>query len=362
MTLSIRPHSLQPQRDTARVAFCYCAYHFVKGSSHTGLGCVVNITANVLWRHGIQTDVLPLSSAAELETQLAAIQSQALTQHQTPVSHVVIAAPWFPIDDLNLLVHQHRGVHFAVICHSDVGFLQADPQAVQRLKEMAALELVAHNFSLAGNNARFVQWMRAAISPTCVLLPNLYDCTSFAPPHRLPVTHRPIRIGCYGAMRPLKNMITAAAAALEISRTLRTDVEFHISGTYDEGQNSLAPIKEMLAGQGTSLVIDPWRSWADFRHLIRSMDVLMQPSFTESFNLVTADGIAEGVPSAVSETIDWVPPGWIAHAHDTHSLAKTAMALLHDPHAAHEGQEALRRYVKHGMHEWLEYLISGQVG
>lgn len=349
MSIHHRPHSLQPQRDTARVAFAYKNFAATRGISHTGLGVSSSLTATVLWRQGIHTDVIPVTSAKDIESSIAGTSGQ-------PVSHVVIAAPWIEIGDLQRLCMDHRGVEWCVICHSDVGFLQADPGAIQRLKEMSGLASSVHNFTLAGNNERFVHWAQAAITPTFRFLPNLYDVTTFRHTHRPPV-RRPIRIGCYGALRPLKNIITAAAAALQISQVMRTDVEFHVNGGREEGSvNALAPVRQMISGHRMTLVVDNWRPWPEFRTLIGSMDLLLQPSYTESFNMVTADGIAEGVPSAVSETIEWVPAHWIARAHDAHSLAKTGMALLHDHAAAHEGQEALKRYVKHGTHEWLEYL------
>jgi hypothetical protein len=73
--------------------------------------------------------------------------------------------------------------------------------------------------------------------------------------------------------------------------------------------------------------------------------------------MVTADGVAEGVASVVSDAIDWAPSRWIAHADDAGDLAKTALALLHDPHAALDGQNALRSYVARGVGEWMNLLL-----
>jgi glycosyltransferase involved in cell wall biosynthesis len=42
------------------------------------------------------------------------------------------------------------------------------------------------------------------------------------------------------------------------------------------------------------------------------MNVLINCSYTESFNMVTADGIAEGIPSVVSDAICWAPAYWRA--------------------------------------------------
>ena len=55
------------------------------------------------------------------------------------------------------------------------------------------------------------------------------------------------------------------------------------------------------------LVENAWQTWPQFRQTVRHMHLLLQPSYTESFNVVTADGIAEGVPSVVSDAIEWAP-------------------------------------------------------
>jgi hypothetical protein len=87
------------------------------------------------------------------------------------------------------------------------------------------------------------------------------------------------------------------------------------------------------------------------------MHVLLQPSFTESFNVVTADGIAEGVPSAVSDAIDWVPAHWQAKADNASDVARVAAQLLRDPHAAIQGRRALEDYVRVGLDRWRAFLL-----
>ena len=39
------------------------------------------------------------------------------------------------------------------------------------------------------------------------------------------------------------------------------------------------------------------------------MDLLISFSYTESFSMVTADGVAEGLASVASDAIDWAPGG-----------------------------------------------------
>jgi hypothetical protein len=68
------------------------------------------------------------------------------------------------------------------------------------------------------------------------------------------------------------------------------------------------------------LVATGWLPWA--RQLVGTMHLLLQPSFTESFNVVTADGVHQGVPSVVSDAIDWAPARWQANPDDAEDVVR----------------------------------------
>jgi hypothetical protein len=106
------------------------------------------------------------------------------------------------------------------------------------------------------------------------------------------------------------------------------------------------------------LIESPWAEWSQFRATVAHMDLCMQVSFTETFNIVTADAVAEGVPSVVSSAIEWTPERWHADVDNAADIARVGSALLWDTHAAEEGLHALERYLKCGLKHWLEYLDS----
>jgi hypothetical protein len=85
------------------------------------------------------------------------------------------------------------------------------------------------------------------------------------------------------------------------------------------------------------------------------MHLLLQPSYTESFNMVTADGVAECVPSVVSNAIDWAPEHWKANVDDVLDIARAGRHLLYDPRAIHDGLKALREYVANGLRSYERY-------
>ena len=97
---------------------------------------------------------------------------------------------------------------------------------------------------------------------------------------------------------------------------------------------------------------------AEFRRTVGSMHLLLQPSYTESFNMVTADGVAEGVPSVVSSAIDWAPEDWKADVDDSLEIARVGRRLLYDPVAACDGRRALLRYVADGLMSYKSFFAT----
>jgi hypothetical protein len=122
------------------------------------------------------------------------------------------------------------------------------------------------------------------------------------------------------------------------------------------GEAVLGAVHEMLNGlPGVKLHLSGWQSWPNFRKTIAHMHLVLQPSYTESFNMVTADGVAEGVPSVVSDAIDWAPDDWKANVDDVLDIARVGRRLLFDWRAADEGRRALERYICDGIHAYREF-------
>ena len=120
------------------VVLAYKNFAANRNISHIGLGVAAINTAKVLRREGIKADVWPVLSAADLRKRLA----------ESPADHVVISAPWIPSVDMQALSTEYPETHFAVNCHSNVGFLQADRNGVKLVREMMELETGTHNVHL----------------------------------------------------------------------------------------------------------------------------------------------------------------------------------------------------------------------
>ena len=62
-------------------------------------------------------------------------------------------------------------------------------------------------------------------------------------------------------------------------------------------QGILQAIRNLYNGvPWAKLVEHPWEDWKSFRKTIGTMDLTIQASYTETFNIVAADSIVEGVP------------------------------------------------------------------
>ena len=132
-----------------------------------------------------------------------------------------------------------------------------------------------------------------------------------------------LRIGAFGARRPLKNFMSAAGATVEVATQFDANLEVGVSAGRAEGGRNTRSVNAMIAGlPNIRLVECGWQSWPRFRTTARHVHLLLQPSYTESFNMVTADGIAEGAPSVVSEAIDWPPDHRKAPIDDVHQMAR----------------------------------------
>jgi hypothetical protein len=330
-----------------RVILAYKNFAANKNISHIGLGVAALNNAKTLRERGIAAEVWPIVNAADLSARLDA-----------SISHVVISAPWIPSAQLQRMTTDFPDIQFAVNCHSNVGFLQADTNGVRIMREAMEIERGTWNFHVAGNSRKFCRWVRDAYSVPCTYLPNLYHLHRTTAGARPLYRHGTLRIGAFGATRPLKNFMSATAAAVEIAARLRADLELWVSSGRTEGGNGIMDaVRAMVSGlPSVRLVEGGWQSWPKFRSTVRHMHLLMQPSYTESFNMVTADGVAEGVPSVVSEAIDWAPESWKASIDDVWDIARIGRQLLSDPYAAEDGFNALQQHNRNGIEAWFEFL------
>lgn len=318
--------------------------------SHVGLGVSSLHLAKILKKHGICVNVYGIWLGPDIE--------KILRQHPE-ITHAIIQAPWLDVNSLGSLLFEFPQVKFAVICHSQIGFLQVEAGAVKLIREYLMLQDESINFSFASNSKRFKDFVKKAYNSACAYLPNMYELERPSKGKKKRQNDSSLlRIGSFGAIRLLKNHSTAAAAALELARKRGVDLEFWMSTQREEhGKGVLQMIQNLFAGLNWAKIVEnPWQSWAAFRHTVGHMDLNMQISATETFNLVSADSVAEGVPIVGSESIEWLPNNWVAKIDDIGDVVRIGNNLLNDSDAAEDGQAALAAYMVEATAAWLGWI------
>jgi hypothetical protein len=318
---------------------------------HQGLGVTSLNAALSLREQRIESDALPVSGGEYLWSKLSGDWKDC--------THVVLSAPFIDAPFLSKLFRQFPAKTFTLVYHSNLGFLTQDGFAGASIPLYVALEAECPNFSVAANSRELSDAIQAATGHPFRYLPNLYHL-----PNQVRRTREAwksghvLRIGLFGASRVLKNWLTAGVAAMIMSRSLPSPVELHVSAGRDEGAGSTrANLATLVAmNPAVKLVQVPWLGHDDFVRYLYGMDLLFQPSFSETFNGVTADGCSCGVPSVVSEAIDWVPANWIAKADSAVQIARTGEALLKDKKAVQNGWKALDNYNSDAIKRWQQWL------
>lgn len=343
-------------KEKIRVLLTYKNFSKECDVSHIGLGVTAQYTAKTLTHQGYYAQAIPITGGDELMKMLS--PGGAYFDPHRPVTHVVIMAQFIPTKWLAMLCRKFHTIKFALNCHSNIGFLQAEPNAIKLLREAIDLETGTSNFFAGGNNKRFVEAMERSYGRPIQFLPNLYHLHGREPIHRPLYSGGTLRIGAFGSHRIYKNFSTAVDAAIILSHDMKCQTELWINAGRHDGAGRVV-YETALAWTnglpGIHLKELHWTTWPEFKRWVGTMNILLQPSYTETFNNVTADGICEGTPSVVSDVIDWCPKNWQASTDDSVDVANTARRLLTDHHAVKQGYESLSHYVHLGIHYWEKF-------
>jgi hypothetical protein len=336
---------------------CYKNFSNDCNVSHIGLGVTAAYTAKTLVANGYFAEARPIFGADDLTAFILAQETG-----PRPVTHVVICAQWIATAALALMVRRFPHIQFALNCHSNVGFLQAEPPAINLVRQAIDLETGVPNFRASSNNERLVIALHGMYGRPVTYLPNLYYLHGQEPVARPLWNGGTLRIGAFGSLRIYKNFSTAIAAGVELTNQLKCHSEIWINSGRTDGAGNVVYQTALAWTRGVpnvTLKAFPWASWPDFKRQVGAMNILLQPSYTETFNNVTADGVAEGVPSVVGDSIEWVPDYWKCSVDDSTDVTQVARRLLSDHKAPADGLAALKKYVTLGLVHWRAFLARG---
>lgn len=288
-----------------------------------------------------------------------------VTKHNP--THVIIEALWVVPSKFYTLCQLHPKVKWIIRLHSEIPFLANEGMAMDWLGDYAPFE----NVIIAANAPRILvevrdflkfkmDWSDKTTNQKVIYLPNFYPqnyrfkCFNKNKKH--------IDIGCFGAVRPLKNHLTQALAAIKFANTIGKELHFHINAgrVEQKGDSVLNNLKGLfghLHHKGHLLINHQWTPRDEFIKLCSQMDIGMQVSFSETFNIVGADLISQGVPLVGSPEIPWIDNMFSAQATESEKMYNKLLLTYKIPYInSLKNQFFLYRYTNETKKCWLKHL------
>ncbi len=266
----------------------------------------------------------------------------------------VIEALWVVPAKFQVLKRLHPKVKWFIHMHSGIPFLAQEGMACGWLIDSAKQGVNV----IANSPDSFNAFSNIIPEKQLEYLPNVYLHKQKSPrAHR----HSPVmHVGCFGAIRPLKNHLAQAFAALKFSRDLGKQLHFHVNASRIESGG--APIVKNLRElfdrlHDATLVEHGWHEPEDFVEMLHlKIDISMQVSLSETFNVVSADCISAGIPIVVSREVPWASSLNTAKDDDIEDMVKILHRVWNHSSLTTWNQFLLRRYANNSLDMWYTWL------
>lgn len=297
----------------------------------TGLYNSAQFVSDMLNKNGIEAKIVVVVDNNGIDREVSLYKP----------THVIIEALWVVPEKFEVLRRLHPTVKWIIRFHSETPFIANEGVAMKWFFQYIEQD----NVVVSANATRFLGELKTlmrvkgypedVIHQKVIFLPNYYPLTS---PKFCATTNKnkdTIDVGCFGAIRPLKNHLAQAMAALRFASSKGKKLNFHINTGRVEMKGSpvlhnLEGLFQSVADQGHQLVAHQWSSHEKFIELVKTMDMGLQVSFSETFNIVAADLISNGVPVVSSSEVPWVLIG-TADPTQTHDICKEMRQTYNRP-------------------------------
>ena len=282
-------------------------------------------------------------------------------------THVILEAIWVLPAKITELQRLHPNVKWVIRVHSEMPFLAGEGNALDWIGDYSGCK----NVVMAINAPRMLsemkiylqhrnQWTDEETSERVIYLPNFYPQDYKT--KKFNKDKDTIDISCFGAIRPLKNHVLQAFAAVGFANEIGKKLRFHVNAGRIEMQGgpvekNLKCFFQQIHGHGHELVNHAWTPREQFLELCGQMDIGLQVSFSETFNIVGADLISQGVP--LIGTVEEIP--WAVHAFcadPTNSrdiISKLKFAYKWPRLNVKANQMSLKHYTNKTVKLWVKY-------
>jgi len=280
-------------------------------------------------------------------------------------THVIIEAYWCVAEKFEILTKLHPNVIWIIRNHSEIPFLANEGIAIEWSKKYVKYK----NVYVSCNNSRCLKAFDIFLDPTKnVYLPNFYPVSGKTSritgllemlKSRNIKKNIPLHIACSGAIRPLKNQLLQAIAALQVAKELGRKLYFHINASRIE-MNSNSILKNLQAlffeNPNGELVEQGWKDHENFKEVLKTMDAVMQVSYTETFNIVGADAVDVGIPLVASSEIEWSDKRLNADFNDLDDIIAKLKIAICGNYSPTYARTLLKDHVAPVFHQWKRVL------
>lgn len=284
-------------------------------------------------------------------------------------THCIIEAVWVVPEKFQILQKLHPNVTWIIRIHSEMPFLAGEGRAIDWIGDYSG----AKNIIFGVNAPRMMReieiylqtrnnWSEEETKRRVIYMPNYYPQDYVTKP--LDTSKDTIDIGCFGALRPLKNHLLQAVAAIDFANKIGKKLNFHINAGRIEMNggpviSNMKSLFEQVYDSGHRLINHTWRPREEFLQLCEKMDIGLQVSLSETFNIVGADYISQGVPIVSSDEIPWAVKCFTADPTSSEQITQKLMWAYKFPQInVWANQKALTFYTNKTARIWAKYFTN----
>lgn len=284
---------------------------------------------------------------------------------------VIVEAYWVVPSKFEVLRKLHPHVKWVIRNHSKIPFLANEGIALDWTEQYAAQDnvYVSSNSPEATSDVCALleslnpDWTEDDADVKCPYLPNYYPIDEFMTRSTHQHDDDYVDIGCFGAIRPLKNHVLQAIAALKFAKDIGKTLRFHVNAVRleNKGEPVLRNLRAIFANSEHELVEHPWMNHEDFLSFIQTIDVGMQVSYTETFNIVAADLTSQGVPVVTSDEIPWSAASLRANPNDSDDIVRALYVAYYRgrlDQIPYQNVRNLTKYNSATVVEWTNFITN----
>lgn len=346
----------------SRVLFVLKRRHDYNGVKHSGNGMSTGLL-NSAWymyemlkQNDVDTKLVVVKDNNDIDREV----------HQYKPTHVIIEALWVVPSKFTVLCKLHPNVTWIIRLHSDLPFLANEGVAMDWIGDYFAFK----NVRVAANSPRMLEELRVYYKSKYPNSRNRYKNHVIYLPNYYPQVYKRryfnrkkehINVSCFGAVRPMKNHLLQAMAAIKFADFVGKKLKFHINVGRVEQRgdtvlNNLKALFQQVHRSGHQLIVHEWMPREKFIELCETMDISLQVSFSETFNIVLADSIAQGIPVVGSKEIPWLSRLYWSSPTDSDSVEnKMIFTYLFPKLNVAINQRNLYKYTQETKRIWLKY-------